>query len=227
MNEGFLFHVSGPAVLADTSSLTGFYWIGLIVGWGLLIISTVFGGDADSDIDADFDADFDVDADAGVEMDADVEGAHAHAAEGALSLASWFSVRFLIYFAAMFGLIGTVLTYMSDMGTTTILVLALLGGVLVGQMAHQVFRYFKRSSSDSATTLKDYLNKPARVTIAIKPPARGEVAIRIGDSERFVAAIAKREDDTFEVGQSVGVVGFRAGTALVVSQKEHEFLSEP
>ncbi|MCG8406661.1 MAG: hypothetical protein MI923_15810 [Phycisphaerales bacterium] len=230
MNDWFSYPSGYSAALAEMPSLIGLYWIGLIVGGGLLLISTLTGsdtgGDAEVDFDPDMEGDVDIEADTDMETDAAVEGESVHSAEEALSLANWFSIRFLIYFAAMFGFTGIVLTYMSETGPTTILIIALAGGLLVGQIAHQVFRYLMRSSSDSATKLKDYLNKPARVTIAIKPPDRGEVAIQIGDNERFVAAVARREDDTFDVGQPVGVVGFRAGTAVVVSQKEHEFLNE-
>jgi hypothetical protein len=106
-----------------------------------------------------------------------------------------------------------------------VLILALVGGVLMGQIAHQTFRYLMRNSTDGAPQLTDYLNKPARVTIAIHPPRRGEVALQIGNSERFLAAVAKREDDSFKIGQEVAVVGFRAGTAIVVTRAEHEFVT--
>lgn len=213
------------ALLAELPSLTGLYLIALIVGGGLLVISMLFGGDADSDLDldADLEADFEADAD----LDVDAGGIHGHAADGALSLANWFSVRFLIYAAAMFGLVGTVLTYMSDYGGGPVLAMSAIGGAIVGQCAHQAFRYLKRSSSDSSTAPKDYVDKPARVTVAIHPPAKGEIALQIEDDERYLPAVAKRGEDAFEAGQQVAVVELRGGTAVVVSRKEFEFVNEP
>ena len=183
-------------LLADTSLIAGLYVISLIVGGGLLFVSAVFGGDAEAGAEID----------AGAELDGDLDTGGAGA--GPLDLSSWFSMRFLIYFAAAFGLVGTALTWMSDASSTWVLASAMIGGTLVGQIAHQLFRYLVRSSSNSATKTKDYINKTARVTVAIRPSARGEVAIRIGDRERFVPARARRDDDAFDTGATVGVVAF-------------------
>ncbi len=202
-------------LLADTSLIAGLYMIGLIVGGGLLVVSAVFGGDADADVDFDLD----VDADA----DLDLDGAESHAPDGAPALSNWFSMRFLIYFGAAFGLIGTVLTWMSDAPTLWVLASAVVGGGVVGQIAHQTFRYIVRSSSDSSTSVRDYVDKTARVTIAIRSPALGEVAVQVGDRERFVPARSRRDDDAFEIGATVGVVAFRSRAVEVVSQQEFEF----
>ncbi len=207
-----------PSLLAQGQWLQGLYVISLIVGGGLLAISAVFGGDAEADVD--FDAGAEIDADVDLDGELDTGGA------GPLDLSSWFSMRFLIYFAAAFGLVGTALTWMSDASSTRVLASALIGGTLVGQIAHQLFRYLVRSSSNSATKTKDYNNKTARVTVAIRPSARGEVAIRIGDRERFVPARARRDDDAFDTGATVGVVAFENGTARVVSTNEYEFTSK-
>ncbi len=238
MSEMMLLIQDDATLLAVAGVISSAYVICLIVGGGLLLISTVFGGDSDADIeadfdgglDADFDADFEADLEtdfeADVEVDAHVDAAHGHIGDGALSLSSWFSVRFLVYFAAMFGLVGTVLTRMSDTPSHLVLVYAIAGGVVVGQVAHQLMRYLKRTSVDGSLHTQDYVDTLARVTVAIHPPKRGEVAIQIGDGERFVAADAKHKHDAFEPGQTVGVVGLHGGVAVVVSLKEYEFLSD-
>ncbi len=58
------------------ASLATPYWICLIVGGGLLIISSIAGGDADVDVDLDIDVDMDLDA------------GHAHAANTAAQAAA-------------------------------------------------------------------------------------------------------------------------------------------
>jgi hypothetical protein len=50
------------------------------------------------------------------------------------------------------------------------------------------------------------------------------VATRTG--ERFVAAVAKRHDDGFALGDRVVVVGFDNGVAEVVSRREYEFVTD-
>ena len=224
--------LSDAAVLAALPSLAGIYVVCLVVGGGLLLVSTALGGHGHADVD--------VDGVAGVDLDMDADGLHADAVDAhaddfsaghadtdsAMSLATWFSLRFVIYFIAVFGLIGTVLTYMSGMQNAVVLAWAVVAGLVVGQTVHQTLRYLTRTSGDSSVQISDYLHKPARVTIAIVPPSRGEVAVRIRDRERFVPAVAKHENERFDIGQTVVIVSFIAGTADVISQKEDEFMAE-
>jgi membrane protein implicated in regulation of membrane protease activity len=216
-------------MLAAMPSLSAVYIVCLIVGGGLLIVSTLFGGDADADIGADVGADIDVDVDADVDMDvsgdATTDAGAAHA-PSVLSLTNWFSVSFLIYFAAMFGLVGTTLTYLSDASSGAVLIWAVAGGLIVGQGVHQLLRYLRRSSGDSQITRQDFVNQTGRVTVAIAPGRTGEVAVHIRGGERFVAAVARRSDESFNAGDPIGVVGFSGGKAEVVSRKEFEFVNE-
>jgi len=232
--------LSDAAVLAALPSLAGIYVVCLVVGGGLLLVSTALGGHgADVDADGVAGVDLHMDADAGgLDVDADglhADGVDAHAddlsaghadTDSAMSLATWFSLRFVIYFIAVFGLIGTVLTYMSGMQNAAILAWAVVAGLVVGQTFHQTLRYLTRTSGDSSVQISDYLHKPARVTIAIVPPSRGEVAVRVQDRERFVPAVAKHENERFDIGQTVVIASFIAGTADVISQKEDEFMAE-
>jgi len=227
------------ALLAATSALTTLYVICLVVGGGLLVISTVLGGHADSDVDVSLDthADFDfhpeVDAPAGdvhldspADADLHVEHVEAQHEAGGLSLASWFSIRFVVYFTATFGLVGTVLSYTTGMSTWAVLGIALAAGIVVGQAAHQVLRYIQRTSGDSTATVRDFLNRPARVTLALASGQRGEVALQVRGRERFVPALPRRSDDRFSAGDSVVVVAYANGTAEVVSREEYEFINE-
>jgi membrane protein implicated in regulation of membrane protease activity len=196
--------------------LTTAYWIALVVGAGLLVVSSVLGGDADAGVDLDVDADVDVD------VDADTHAGHAHAG----SLATWFSMQFLVFFLAMFGAVGVVLTYLSAQSSALTFGCAVLGGILVGQGAHQVLRALKRTSGDSTPKETDYINKLARVTVGITGSNKGEIALQVGSGDRFVAAVASRADDSFSPGDHVGVVAYRDGLAEVVSRQEYEFINQ-
>ncbi len=226
------------SINAALASMGPFYIISLVIGGGLVVISTVFSGDADVDADFDVDVDVDVDVDLDVDVDASVDGDVAadvsgdadvpggdHSA-GALSLSTWFSVRFVVYFLAMFGLIGTVLTRLTGSSPAAVLAAAVLGGLIVGQGVHQLVRYLRRSSGNSEVATKDFVNQLARVTIAIAPAKCGEVAVKARGRERFVAAVGRRSDDAFKAGDTVAVVAFNAGKAEVVSREEFEFINE-
>lgn len=226
--------------------LTTLYVVCAIVGGSLLLISTMsfFGGDADADFDADgagaldADTDFDVDGDVdldgiGADVDVDVHvettdaaGVHVGAGHGgAMGLASWLSVRFLVYFCAVFGILGIILTYMTDYVRGTTFGVSLAGGIVVGQGVHHLFRKLKKSSSNSATTEADYVNQVGRVSVTITHPRKGEVAIPVRMRERFVPAVAKHPGATFKVGEEIGVIAYHGGLAEVVSREEFEFLT--
>jgi len=206
------------------------YIICFIVGGGLLLLSSLFSGHhgdvtldhATPDVSMGHSgADFHhAPADAGHHAD----HGHGHH-EAKLSVASWFSIQFAIYFLAVFGLVGTTLTYGSNVSSGWTLVAALIAAVVIGQGVHQSMRFLKRTGKGSEISTADFVDKPARVTINIEPPRRGEVAVPLHSGERFVSAVAKRPHDKFRVGDCVVVVTFRNGVAEVVSKEEYEFVS--
>ncbi len=223
-----------PLLAEIGAVLTTTYWACLIVGGGLVVLSALGGSDSDVDVetdvgfDVDADADFDFDADTEFEIDADAEidmGGHAgvaHAGHVAANLSTWFSMRFVVFFAAVFGVVGVVLTHMSEQGVWATLGLSIVGGLVVGQCVHQLFRYIRQTSGDSKPQPQDYVNKLARVTIAITPPDKGEVALQVRQTRRYVPAVASSEAAGFKVGTDVVVVAYRAGVARVVSKEEFE-----
>lgn len=213
------------SILADAAAgLLTLYWICLVVGGGLLLISTLSTWGAEGGADVDVDVSTDVDA--GIDLDAasspDVHAGHAHAG----SLASWLSMQFIVFFLAMFGAVGVTMSYLTGQGTFATLACALVGGVLIGQGAHQILRSIRRNSGNSATLLQNYDHKIGRVTVAINGARMGEITLRVGEGNRYVPAVARRPDDSFAPGQHVGVVAYRDGVAEVVGREEYEFLFE-
>ncbi len=208
------------------SGLVSAYWICLIVGGGLLVISVFIGGDADGDIGGDVDVDVDVEANFDIDTDAGVETGLETQHHGAGDLTTWFSTRFLVYFAAMFGVIGVALTHMSTVGPWWTLAWSVAGGLVSGQGVHQLLRTLKKNSGDSKPRRADYMNKSARVTMAITPPKMGEVAIQVGRAQRYIASKSKRADTSFKVGDTVAVVDYQNGICEVVSKEEYDFINE-
>ena len=219
-------------ILANAASvLLALYWGGLIIGGGLLLISALggIGGHADVDAGTSFDVDahacLDVDTHAGIgdTGGTDLHADLAHAAHGgAAALSTWFSIRFVVFFLALFGAIGVILTHLTTLGSITTLVAALLAGLVVGQVVHQVFRAIRRTSGDSTPQPADYVNKLARVTIAVVPPDQGEIALQVRGAEHYVPAVIGGLPRRFNIGDEVVVIGYRAGVASVVSREEFE-----
>ena len=211
------------------------YVVCLVVGGGLLLVSTIFAGHSDGDMgldgqpsaDAAFDTSADVGHDVATDAGHDVSHGHTYGGHGhGFSLATWFSVQFVVYFLAVFGLVGTTLTYGSRLSANGILLAAGLAALVVGQGVHQLLRLLKRTGVGSEVSSEDFLNKLGRVTIAIQPARYGEIAVSLHSGERFVSAAAKRPDDRFRVGDRVVVSSFRNGVAEVVSREEFEFVSD-
>ncbi len=212
---------------ATLPNLAVAYWVCLVLGGGLLLISSLSGTDSgvESDIDVDFDADLDFDAD--IDLDAESPTGLDAAAHGAslTSLATWFSVQFAVFFMAVFGVIGVTLTHLTDLSSGMILAGAAGGGFIVGQGMHQLMRALRRGSGNSATQARDYIYKLARVTVALRNGRKGQITLQVRRGDRFITAISQREDATFDVGDRVVVIAYRAGIAEVVSPPEFEALN--
>jgi membrane protein implicated in regulation of membrane protease activity len=218
-------------LLADNAAvLTAVYWVCLIAGGGLLLVSVFSGGsEGGVDVDAHAGLDFHAEADAGV-MPADIghtdighaDTGHAADLHPTAGLSTWFSFRFMVFFIAVFGAVGVVLTYLTRAPTGTTFAIALVGGALVGQVVHQLFRAIRRTSGDSTPQPQDYVHKLARVTIAVEPPQMGEVALSVRNAERFAPAMAADHSTKFNIGDEVVVVAYRGGIAEVVSRKQYE-----
>jgi hypothetical protein len=226
------------ALMLETTwpALVTVYWVCFIVGGGLLVLSLLGGLEHHADADFDFHGDVDVDVDAGgvdvdhgidldhdADLDHDVDiGAHG----SMLALSTWFSLRFVVFFVASFGMVGVCLSYLSDVTPGPALLVSAVAGLVVGQAVHQVFRAIRRGSGDSTVRAADYLNQPARVSIAIEPGKKGEVALVVAGGERFAPAVSQRKDAGFAAEDQVVVVDYRAGVAEVISREEYEFLNE-
>ncbi len=243
-----------PALIASLDALVPAYWICLIVGGGLVTLSVLAGAGSGADIDADVDFDLapDVDFDADVDLAsaADVDaadvadiaaGTDAHvfdaphaagdageamtAAGAGFSLASWFSMRFVVFAAATFGFIGVVLTYLSELGPAATLAISAIAGIVVGQIVHQIIRAIRMNAGNSVTTSADYINRPARVTIAVRHPHKGEIALSVRGTQRYIPAVTRREKTEFSIGDTAYVIAYRGGVAELVTPKEYEFLT--
>jgi len=220
----------------NLSALATVYWVCLIVGGGLLVISALSGTDSGADADAGSALDSDISTDIHAEVDSDgalhagtdtdVGTDLAHAAHGGhAALSTWFSIRFMVFFMAVFGALGVILTHLTRTGLGWSLAIAVGGGLVAGQAVHQLLRALRRTSGDSTPQPEDYVNKLARVTVGVVPPHKGEVALNVRGGERYVPAVAVRSDAKFEVGEQVVVVAYRGGLAEVVSRAQHESMT--
>ncbi len=224
-----------PSLLLALGALGMSYWIALVAGGGLLLIAAASGGDSDAglEIDADLDVDLDLDlaADADLDLDVDDVGAEggqwapdlAHPSDttatttaGGPSLADWLSLRFWIFFAAVYGAVGALLHHLTDLGAGLTCGLAVVSGLIAGQTVQYALRVIRANSGNSATGAGDYVNRLARVTIAIADQRKGEIVVQVRGGQRYIPAVAPPHQ-SFTLGDEVLVVGYRAGIAQVTA----------
>lgn len=214
----------------DGLPLLSIYIVCLVAGGGMLLLSSLFGGHAGTDVPVD--GGFDFSGDVHAELPSDVNVDPSGGADGAFdsaaghghewfSLTSWFSVSFVVYFLATFGLVGTSLTLLSDIPPHNVVVLAVAIGLAAGQSVHQLLRFLRRTSGNSASTAAEYVNRPARVTLAINDRNKGEVAVCIRGETRFIPAVSRQAGHRFEKGESVFIVDLNEATAEVVAEENH------
>ncbi|EYB68013.1 hypothetical protein DEIPH_ctg029orf0015 [Deinococcus phoenicis] len=159
------------------------YLLCLIVGGGLLALSLLGGHHGDL-------------------------GAHPADAEhpGTGELASWFSLRALVSFAAFFGLAGVVGSAAGLSGPGR-LVVALVTGLVVGALTAFAFR-LARSRGEVSGAAARLAGRTGQVLVPPGPGRPGKVALTVaGQIEHLLA----RSDDALHAGDTVIVIGTDAG----------------
>lgn len=182
----------------------------LIFG-GVLVALAIFTGDLGVDTDFDLDA------------LAEVNGNLEAAGEGIGAAARFLSFRDLVFFAAFFGLAGTLFTAL-DVGSLATLTTSVGIGVAAAVSVHHLMGYLKDSESGELASLNDLEGALAEVVIDIGELRAGKIAIKAGD--RTHQLIARRHEEAkskrFRTRDTVVVVRVENGMAYVA---ETTFLS--
>ncbi len=177
--------------------MDGIYWFSLIVGGGLLAVSTLgdlFGAEVDG---GEFDAG---DADA----------------------SRIFSLRSATYFLFAFGATGLLLGWVWDGALSAVTaVAAATVGLATVALTSAVFRYVRRHESGARASEDSFVGTIGRMTLAIGKDRSGRVVVRRGHREFELRARAFDADaPSPERWSQVVVVAMEDGTALVSPVEE-------
>lgn len=160
------------------------YLFSLVVGGGLLGVSILLGGHADTDASGP-----EVHMDSPPQSVGHDGGPHA----GVESYLYWLvSVRFWTFFVAFFGLTGLVFDGLGLAQRWVTLVVAIVMGMVSGGSAMAVLRAVQRRETNSAITTRDYVGKTGRVLVGFGPGGVGKVRIEVKGS--VVDVLAMPED---------------------------------
>ncbi|WP_034385352.1 NfeD family protein [Deinococcus sp. YIM 77859] len=152
------------------------YLLCLLVGGGLLALSLLGGHDVDV--------------------------GHPEAGD----LASWFSLRALVSFAAFFGLAGVVGGLMGLAGPGR-LTLALVTGLAVGGFTAFALR-LARTRGEVSGAAGRLVGRTGKVLVPPAPSRPGKVALTVAGQIEHVLA---RSDDALRTGDAVIVIGVQGG----------------
>jgi hypothetical protein len=195
------------------------YLVCLIFGGIFIAISIFAGGHGDMDVHGGLDIHGDVDVHADLHGDTAAEF-HSEGGEGIAAAARFLSLRNLIFFAAFFGLTGTLFTVLA-IPDLVVLVSAVVMGLVAGGSMHKLITYLRSSEvGEESGGVADLEGAAAKVFIDVSRRQRGKISVRKGDRwMHFVAQV--HEDagrDRFKAGETVTIVRMNDGTAYIAGE---------
>ncbi len=186
--------------------MTTLYLITLIVGGCLLLLSIFAGGDheLDSDVDVDLSADMD--------LDHDVDGFDAGGYDAWLPIGS---LRFWTFFAAFFGLVGTVLTATGGMSKMMTLAAGIGVGYLSGIVATKVLRALTKQRVGKVVGGNDLVGITGTLMLPASPGAPGKIRIQLGG--RILEELAHSDERPMRQGEKVLIIAKHEDGGVLVS----------
>ena len=189
-------------------------------------IDTDFGGGPELDVDLDADVDVEGVGEGGDASDATVADVGAGSPLGAI-FASLLSFRTVVFFSAFFGTSGIVFDLLGY-SSAVVLATAVLIGVIAAFANSLLFGLIRSSQTTSHIDDRTLEGRPARVVLPMDETTRGRIRIDLsGQPQYLVAKPMAGQRQRFDVGDSVVVVSFEHGTAVVASLAELDSSDEP
>ena len=167
-------------------------------GFLILLVTLLFGGDADTDVDMDGDADGDFDHDGGA-------GHH------------WLSVKVLSAFITAFGA-GGAIARAYDASMLWSIVTGLVLGLIVGFVADFIIVLFYRQQTTSSFSVGKLAGKTGTVALPILKGKFGEVTVNYKGNS--ITRRAKNTDAEEEIGQGTLVEIVTADASGFIVKKQ-------
>lgn len=194
---------------------------------GLILLSALggaFGADVDagSDVDIDVDHELDFEHDLGGSDAVELDASHAFDKDFAQSTGVWIpflSLRFWIYFAAAFGLVGAISTLLKVSQEPTILISSIGTGLVMGLIAAWIFRKLRMSSTSAQAEHRDFMGKSGQMVVASRGGEFGKVRVDVKGST--IDLLATHPDGReLNKGESVYIVSIEGHKAQVMNEQE-------
>jgi hypothetical protein len=138
--------------------------------------------------------------------------------EGVLSeVAKFFSFRNIVYFAAFFGLTGTILK-VTNVGDIISFICSLGIGFFSAGFGYSLMKYLRNNESGESLNIFDLNGKEAKVSIGISKSRKGKIVVESGGSSlELTALLSENADEEFiPKGKKVLIIEINKETAFVV-----------
>lgn len=208
-----------------------FYLFCLIIGGGLITFSLIGGGHGDADTDTEshpnmdmdhqIELDHSTDVSHQIEIDNSTEISHSPSSNishiapddtklshsSSSEIVKFFSIRNLTYFAAFFGLTGTILTLLSSSAVWT-LVAALIAGTFSACYGYKLMKYLKKSESGQSINIYNLIGQKGIVTLPLYKGTKGKIQVFVqGQTFEIPAVLSENADyDTLKVKDEVLII---------------------
>ncbi len=178
------------------------FWLTLVVGGGLFLLSL-----------------------AGDIMGVEDHDGHAFHADAASDWGRIFSLRNATYFLFAFGAVGVLLNLVWNGEREWLaFVFAALTGVLAWGMSHVAFSYIRRTDSGQMRGDELLVGRVGTVSLPILRGGTGKIVVaKAGHTQELLAKPLSDDETNPETWDSVIVVEFRDGVALVTPFSEEQY----
>jgi membrane protein implicated in regulation of membrane protease activity len=193
-------------------------YLACLVFGGILLAVSVFAGlDHDGGLDHGFD--HGVDAHVGAHAGISGHGDHSFLHDGLHDVGQFLSFRSLVFFAAFFGLTGTLLSLAGTHPLATLPASAVMG-LLAAAAMHKTLGYLRATESGAPISLANLEGSKATIVVAPTRQMRGKV--RVAGGEQFVQLLAlvaeEAKLDEFRPGETVTIVRIDGDVAHVAEE---------
>ncbi|MEO5588540.1 MAG: hypothetical protein ABIS03_03050 [Gemmatimonadaceae bacterium] len=173
--------------------MTFLFWLALVIGGGLLLLSLI--GDHGSDVDHDI----------------------SHDAGHGGDWGKIFSLRYATYFLFAFGATGTLLQLLwKGKGTPIVFIIAALTGAIAWGLSAVAFNYLKRTDTGDLQGDRWLIGRTGTVTLPLRTDSTGKIQVRhAGQIQELLARPHDESEEHPEQWDSVMIVEIRDGIALV------------
>jgi len=137
-----------------------------------------------------------------------------HGIDHAEGMPGLFSMRVISLFVLGFSGVSTVAHFVWRLTPAYSSLCGLGGGAVLGGLAYWLVYLFGKQQASSLVSPEDYVNLPARVTVAIPEKGTGEVSVTVKGELRSLLAVSA-DGNALAEGRAVTVVSMAAGTITV------------